>query len=523
MRAVRLVLWPATLGLGILAESETWDDPRRFVPDLVVGWTLAVCGLVAWERRPESWIGPLLAAAGLAWFVPNFGGAGRFLHRGPLAHALLAYPTGRLSSRWAGLAVAGGYAVAIATPAWRSETSAIVLSGALVAATALEYRRAVGRVRRARLTAFQAAGALALVLAGGSIARLSSPAGGAIYPAGLVYDGALCALAVWLLVDLLAAPWERAAVTDLIVEVGERRGGTLRGSLARALGDPTLEVGYWLPEAGTYVDDRGRPLPLPAVDSGRAATLVERDGNPVAALLHDPAVLDDPGLADAAAAAARLASSHERLRTEVRAQIAELRASRRRLLRVADDERERLERRLREGAEARLAGVERRLRLAHEAADDAATRDGIARAQAQVEQALAELHELARGLHPRALSELGLAGALAGLAERAPLPVQVEIETGDLPPEVAATAYFVCSEGLANVAKYSGASRAVLRVVRRGGRLAVEVDDDGAGGADPSRGWGLRGLGDRVDALGGRLEVESPAGGGTRLRAELPL
>src|SRR5581483_9525305 len=268
---------------------------------------------------------------------------------------------------------------------------------------------------------------------------------------------------------------------------------------------------------------RGRPLPLPAVDSGRAATLVERDGNPVAALLHDPAVLDDPGLADAAAAAARLASSHERLRTEVRAQIAELRASRRRLLRVADDERERLERRLREGAEARLAGVERRLRLAHEAADDAATRDGIARAQAQVEQALAELHELARGLHPRALSELGLAGALAGLAERAPLPVQVEIETGDLPPEVAATAYFVCSEGLANVAKYSGASRAVLRVVRRGGRLAVEVDDDGAGGADPSRGWGLRGLGDRVDALGGRLEVESPAGGGTRLRAELPL
>jgi signal transduction histidine kinase len=523
VRPVRLLLWPAAVALGLLAEWATWDDPRRWIPDLVVGWTLIGCGLVAWSRRPESRVGLLLAAAGFAWFVPNFGGALPFLHRGPLVHAILGYPRGRVPSRLAGAAVAGGYAAAIATPVWRSETASIVLAGLLVAVAAREYARGVGRARRARLPALQAASVLALVLAGGTVARLAVPAGGAIYSSSLVYHGTLCFLAVGLLADLVFAPWERAAVTDLMVEVREQRSDTLREALARALGDPTLELVYWLPDLGAYVDATGHPLALPGAEAGRAVTPVERDGQPVAALVHDPAVLDDPGLVEAAAAAARLASAHARLQGEVRAQIAELRASRRRLLRARDAERERLERRLREAAERRLVTIGKRLREANAAARGETTRQRIARAEAQLDQTLAELRELAAGIHPRALSELGLAGALASLAERAPVDVRVAVEADGLAPDVEAAAYFVCSEGLANVAKYAAASQAVIRIDRRNGHVFVEVEDDGAGGADPTRGTGLRGLADRIEALGGTLRVESPRAGGTRISAEIPL
>src|SRR4051812_5073990 len=247
MKLVRLLLWAAAVALGLLAEAATRSEPRRWIPDLVVGWTLAGCGLVAWSRRSESRVGLLLTAAGFAWFVPNFGGALPFLHRGPLVHALVGYPSGRVSSRVAGAAVAVGYAAAIGTPIWRSETATVVLSALLVGVCAREYLRAVGRERRARLTALQAASGLGLALAGGAVARVAVPAGGAIYPSSLVYQGVLCVVALGLTADLLFAPWERAAVTDLMVEVGEQRSDALRDELARALGDPTLEVAYWSP------------------------------------------------------------------------------------------------------------------------------------------------------------------------------------------------------------------------------------------------------------------------------------
>ncbi|MGH2980426.1 MAG: hypothetical protein ACRDKV_00085, partial [Solirubrobacterales bacterium] len=243
-----------------------------------------------------------MAATGFSWFLGNFATTGvtavdwlgahaLYVYRGPLIHLLVTYPSGRLSSRLDRIAVAVGYAAAIVTPVWRSEIATIVLAVLLVAVCTRSYFRTVGPWRRARLFALWAAADLGLVLAGGAAARLVVPAGGSNEPSLLVLEATLCALAGGLLAGLLSPSWERSAVTDLVVELGESRSGILRGRLARALGDPTLEVGYWLPNAGAFVDSEGRPFALPDLGSDRSITIIEGDGSPVAALVHDPAVL----------------------------------------------------------------------------------------------------------------------------------------------------------------------------------------------------------------------------------------
>ncbi len=534
MRRFRLVLWPAGAALGILAEQLYfgWGDARHWIPDLVTGWSLIACGLVGWSRRSESRSGALMAATGFAWFAGNFATAGLgpldwlaahalYLYRGPLFHLVLSYPRGRLAGRIERAAVAVGYLAAIVTPAWRNGTTTIVLASLLLGVAGRSYLRAAGRERRERLAALQATAFLGAVLAADALVRLAVSTPEAKDATLLANEAALVALAVSLLAGLLRWPWERAEVTDFVVELGEARSGTLRDALARALGDPTLELGYWLPESGAYVDAAGRPLELPAAGSARAVTRVERDGQAVAVLVHDPAVLDDPGLVEAVAAAARLAASNARLQAEVRAQVSELQESRRRLVRAGDEERRRLEQRLREGAERRLVALEHVL----ERVSGNASRSTIAeieRARGQLARTLADLHDLAGGLHPRALTEHGLAAALASLARRSPVPVELAVPAERLPAEVAAAAYFICSEALANVAKYASASRVFVRVTADDHATLVEIVDDGVGGADPAQGSGLRGLADRVEALDGTLRLESPPGAGTRLAAELP-
>jgi signal transduction histidine kinase len=535
MRRLALI-WLAGVALGLTAEwvGFGWGDPRRWIPDLAAGWSLIGCGLVAWERRPESRTGPLMAATGFTWFLGNFGNVGMaavawvaahlvYLHRGPLVHLVLTYPAGRPSSRLAQAAVAVGYAAAVITPVWRSEVATILLAGLLVAVGARDYARAVGRARRARRASLQAVAGLSVVLAGTAAARLLVPAGEVSGPSLLVYEATLCALAGWLLAGLLLAPWDRAAVTDLVVELGEARTGTLRGALSRALGDPSLEIGFWLPGTGAFVDSGGRMLRLPDPGSGRSVTVVERQGRPVAVLVHDPAVLADPGLLDAVASAAQLAASHARLQAEVQARVVELQASRRRILAARDDQRRGLEHRLHEGAERRLAQLADTLRRSRRSASTPRTRDQIARAQAQLASTLEELRRLAHGLHPGVLSEHGLEGALAALAKDFPIPVQVTVAGDQVPSPVAVVAYFVCAEALANVAKHAAATRVAVAVTARDGRVRVEIEDDGVGGADPGRGSGLRGLADRVETVGGTLQMASVPGHGTRLAAELPL
>ena len=251
-------------------------------------------------------------------------------------------------------------------------------------------------------------------------------------------------------------------------------------------------------------------------------TLVQRDGEPLAALVHDPAVLDDPGLVDGVAAATRLSAARARLQGEVRVQLADLIASRRRLLEAGDDERRRLELRLREGAIRRLDTLAQSLARVRVAAGPTSG-DYLDQARSQLGRARADLHELALGLHPHELVEEGLEGALGALAARSPAPVELDVAPGRVGPEAEAAAYFLCSEALTNVAKYASASRVAIRIAQTDGGLVVEIVDDGVGGADPARGSGLSGLKDRVEALGGTLRVESRPGSGTRLEAAIPL
>ena len=311
-------------------------------------------------------------------------------------------------------------------------------------------------------------------------------------------------------------------IPALIARLGQAPGSdAVRAALAEALGDPSVAVAYWLPQPGRFVDAAGRPVALP--EGGW--TEVELQGRRIAAIEHDPSLADQPQLVRAAGAAAALALENERLAAELRARIEELRASRARLVRAGDDERRRLERDLHDGAQARMVALGAQLGIARRRAEgDPELAALLDSSRAELKTSLDELRELARGIHPAVLTDRGLDAALRALAVRAPVPVDVEDGVpDDLPAPVATAVYFVVAEALTNVAKYAEAERATVTVARTGAVVRAEVADDGVGGATPGGGSGLRGLADRVAALDGRLDVDSPPGGGTRVRAEIPL
>jgi signal transduction histidine kinase len=523
MRLVRLALLLSAFGLAVVAEWVSYeaDDLSLVVADGVVGLVLVTCGVIAWERRGESRVGPLMVLAGYTWFAGNLWSQLLYLHRAPLVHLHISYPTGRLRRRLAQVTVAAAYVDAVVEPLARNDVITLALA-ALVAAAAVDgFRRTSGTARRAGIPALVAALAFAGVLAFGAIERLAG--WDADQEALWAYDVVIACLAVVLLVDLLRGRWAEAVVADLVVDLGKQADTrTLRDELGRALGDRSLILGYWLPEEGRYVDDAGRPVELPEPGAGRAVTPIAHDGKPVAVLVHDEAVLEDSTLVEAVASAARIAVSNARLQAEVRARVVELAASRRRIVEAADAQRRRLERELREGAEQRLARVERLLAQAHEAEDKRAG-EQLTEIEGDFRGARAELRDFAQGIRPSALTEGGLRAALPELAGRVGIPVELEISVGTLPPAVEVAVYFVCAEALANVAKHAEAASVTISVAQSSGRLSLTLVDDGVGGADPGKGSGLRGLADRVEALGGQLSVRSPIGGGTRLDAKIPV
>ena len=253
-------------------------------------------------------------------------------------------------------------------------------------------------------------------------------------------------------------------------------------------------------------------------------TLIDRDGVPVAALLHDPSLDDEPELLAAATAGAGIALENARLNVELRARLEELRGSRARMVDVANKERQRLERNLHDGAQQRLVALSLELSLlGGELAGETEAQERLTRARREIAASLAELREIARGIHPAVVSGHGLGVALEQLAALAPVPVRLVVETdGRLPEAVEVAAYYLVCESLANVGKYAQASSATSTSTAQNGCVLIEVTDDGIGGADTERGSGLRGIADRVEALDGRLRIWSPVGGGTRVRAEIP-
>ena len=315
---------------------------------------------------------------------------------------------------------------------------------------------------------------------------------------------------------------QAGAVSELVARLGQSPGpAALRAALAEALGDPSLRLAYWLPDDERYVDADGRTVRT----TEGTWTEVELHGSRIAAIGHDASLAAEPQLVRAAGGAAALAIENQRLSAALRARIEELRASRARLVEAGDAERRRLERDLHDGAQSRLVALAITLKLARRRAeDDSELAALLDESSAELQAGLDEVRELARGIHPAVLTDRGLDAALRSLAVRAPVPVEIAGEVpGDLPASVATAVYFVVAEALTNVAKYASATRATVAVARTADGVRVEIGDDGVGGADLAAGSGLRGLADRVGALDGRLELESPRGGGTRLRADVPV
>ena len=392
----------------------------------------------------------------------------------------------------------------------------------LVIALGRRWLRSSGPVRRQMTPVL--VGAAAILLQSASWIYLSS--GTRLEPLDVLIYLAQIAIPIAVLFVMLQSRMARAGVADLVVELGQTpTPARLRDALANALGDPSLQVAYWAPAQERFVDAAGETMVLPEDGTGQAVTMLERNGVREAAIIHDAILLEDPGLMASVASAMRLAVENDRLTAEVEAQLQEVRASRARIVEAGDRERRRVERDLHDGAQQRLVSLSLELQVARRALGedgDPAVRRSLDRASEEALAALAELRDLALGIHPLILTESGLGEAVESLADRTSVDVAVDIGSERYSPAVEGAAYFVISEALANVTKYAKATTATVRVKGLDDHVSIEIDDDGIGGADPRSGSGLRGLADRLAALDGTMTIVSPAGGGTRISAQIP-
>jgi signal transduction histidine kinase len=566
----RLSLALLALAWGLLTLSRARHDPGGSfagastlgaIAELAGGWSLVAAGLVFWERHRGNRCGPLIVAAGLAWFLPEWTNPGVGTALGftlgligvataaPLVgHAALAYPTGRLKSHLDRLAVTLAYA------------GGIVLLGVLP--TTVFDPRAAGCLQCSRNLALagEDAGlyasfdhyglrigigwlaALAVLLAW-RLARASRA--GALLAVPVALPGvAYLALVAWdfqhslgndvigndgfdvrtwrfealaLVLLALGVSWglgrerrARGAVARLVVELGRApRPGALRDALADALGDPALVLAYRRANSDAYVDAAGVAVEV-APEPGRIATPLLRGERPVAMLVHDARLGDQPGLIEEVVSAARLAVQNEQLQAEIRAQVEDLRASRARIVEAADTERRRLERDLHDGAQQRIVALSLGLQLLRSQLDpepDPEREARLTEAQAKLQQGLSELRALAHGIYPAVLSDEGLATALEALAEQAPVPIRLEaLAEGRFPAAVENAAYFTILEAL------DGAEGASVWTEHENGRLVIRVRSS-TNGDEPDR----TEIADRIGALDGSLTARDG-----ELRAEIP-
>jgi signal transduction histidine kinase len=560
------VLWPLGIAAEFTALFFLFRDGAEVTAVAIVGRSVGgsfiACGLIAWQRRPDSRTGPLMALTGFLflseallsevddhvaysvgqwsgnWWTPTF------------AALVLGFPSGRLRARL-DRSIVGGFVFTSVVmqlvwlmffPFPGGQENAFLISadpstahtldriesfcsgtlGLILAIVGISrWVRAAPPLRRLLLPTL-AGSVTALVLIIQVYYALIT--GEFIRSSQEVTSVLLVSVPLAFLFGLLSQQLARAGMADLVVALQRAPDSQRLGELlAKALGDPSLVLAFWLPRFEAYVDAGGTPVALPEAGSGRAVTFVDNDGQRIAALVHDAALSHQPDLLEVVCAAANVAIERERLQTELSARVVELQASRERIVSAGDAERRRLERNLHDGAQQRLVGIALQLRLLEgHIRDDPSAEKIVTTASEELARSLAELRELARGLHPAVL-EHGLRAALEALAERSTVDTTLSYEaTGRLPQAVELAAYFVASEALANVGKYAQATRVTMRVWQAGPVASIEVADDGIGGADDAAGSGLRGLADRVEALQGRLRVVSPPGVGTTVTAELP-
>ena len=552
-----------------------WPPTPRYVPIEIciacIGLSFMVAGIAAWQRWPASRLGLLFTIVGYLYLVPyilvnlanpvafTIGNLSQPIYAAALIHLGLAWPSGRLRSRFERGVVIAEYTQFIAfsvaaTMFWNPAFSGcnascpanvlLVGDGSMAAWTAINtisgyvaaaltvtvltlivrhWRSARGWSRRAMVPVVWIGLAIGLeqtLIWGPFDLPVSAPVSFGLAQLVLLTGPLL------FVISTVRARTARGALGTAIVDLEPGAPpGLLRDALARALGDSTLQVAFQQPDGAGYVDTAGQAVEVAQPDPGRAVVLIAGSREATGAVLvYDEGLELEPQLVRLTAAAASMALDHARLQAEVQAQLEQVRASRSRIVEAGDAERRRLERDLHDGAQQRLVMLSLALAMARDrAAADPELESLIESASKEAREALTELRELARGIHPAVLTETGLGGAIQALAERSPVPTTIiAVPDGRFPPAIEATAYFVVSEALANVAKHAMAGSAEVTIREQPGRLVVHVSDDGAGGARPEKGTGLRGLADRVASAGGVLRVDSPPGSGTRLEADIP-
>jgi signal transduction histidine kinase len=560
------MLWAiAVAGAGVVSgtmilalASDSLAQPR--LRAFLVGWIVVpyvLSGILAWWRRPVSRLGPLMVATGFAmaatalqWFeAPVLFSVGHLLDMLPAAmflHIFLAFPTGRLTRKPEQALVVAGYAGAVGLQVVKialgsdpanvfafvklSDAASLVegvqlclLAALMLAGVVLLYARSRATSRRRPASLLVDAFGLALVM----LAMLYVAALGT-WPAfetiRLITFAALGLAPIAFLYALLDARLARGEVAELLVTLRASPTADLQAPLARALRDPSLRLAYWLPQFNSWTDQDGAEVHPPIADDRRAVRTIYRENEPMAALLFDRSLEEERELLRAVEAATGIALENGRLRAELRARLQDLHGSRIRVLEASRQERQRLERDLHDGAQQRLVALSLELGLLVESSTaDADVKERLTRVKDEVSGSLEELRDVARGIYPAVLSGHGLAVALESLTARAAVPVELTIDfDARLPPAVEVAAYYVICEALTNIDKHAHATSAMVRISRTGTTLVLDIVDDGVGGAQTDKGSGLRGLADRVDALGGVMWTSTPVSGGTCLHAEIP-
>jgi signal transduction histidine kinase len=532
---------------------------------VATGWVYIAAGVLAWSRRPSNRLGFLIVSGGLALLAGGLDVVGppvlaavsqvlATLCLAVLVHVLHAFPSGRLRSRASRVTVSAGYFVclvlqiplylftfqprpyqllAVADRPDLADAGYWLQTGAGIAVMLVTTVILADRLRRAEPRRRRT---LAPLYGYGILAVLSIP----LAPIVLNRWWGLSPSVVTgiQLIDLAGVPVAFSLIllrggfarTAEIQELGAWLGTAETGrspllvALMRALGDASLRLVFWMPERGSYVDANGDAAELQS-RRGRGTAEITLGGRRIGAIEFDATLHADPEMVRAAGRVVAIAVDHERMTAELRASQRALRQSRMRIVEAGDVERRRIARDLHDGLQVRLVLLAMQ---AQEVAKDldtvAGSQEAVIALRVGIDTAAAELRDLVHAVMPAALIERGLCAATEDLVDHVPIPTRLEMTIAEhsLPTAVENTAYFVVAEALTNALKHAQPGALSVRLARIDGNLHVEVADDGLGGARLGAGSGLRGLTDRVDTLGGRLEVDSPPGHGTRIFAELP-